>query len=612
MIARHRVAVGALESLGAGQGDDSAIALLRASQLSEHLLLIRMVMDAVPAVDREAAGLDVAYRLLECTQARDSRLTAQLLLHPQVGSWATHCLRMLRKGANGATLHADLGYLNALAAVAAAKVGLEFTLPVPVRDGAVLLPTLGTAWLGPDVERATVRADGDGLAVVAAEVTVSVPAAPEQDETRWHGIRRLRAAAGGVRTEVLLDDVDPFRTYHGLPLSRRLSADTVADWQRTFDEAWRLLVRHHPDHAAAMAGTLRSLVPLDGHGRQRSATCPESFGAIALSLPPDASVCAAALIHEFQHTKLGALLDLLPLCDAPPGTVFYAPWREDPRPPTALLHGIYAHLGVTTFWREQRHVADSAVEPRAQFEFAFWREQTGFALRLLRGSGVLTGHGERFAAAMTAALNNSRGETVPEEPAAAAREAALSHRIRWRLNHLRPDPADLNRKAEAWHGGRPCPPDLTTAGTRIEAAGRKLARDGSGGPYERLGPSAPAWDRTDGSRTALAAYRRELASDPRNVAAWTGLALTVRRFGNHRSASAALMGAPEVVAALYQRTLGGHPAADPIDLATWLAPAVSDDITGFTGMTSPDSPHGRPRSEHGGAGGCDGRTGARR
>ena len=63
-------------------------------------------------------------------------------------------------------------------------------------------------------------------------------------------------------------------------------------------------------------------------------------------------ILASVLVHECQHAKLNAVLDLIPL-SRPDQARYYAPWREDPRPLGGLLHGAYAYLGVSDFWRVQ-------------------------------------------------------------------------------------------------------------------------------------------------------------------------------------------------------------------------------------------------------------------
>ena len=57
------------------------------------------------------------------------------------------------------------------------------------------------------------------------------------------------------------------------------------------------------------------------------------------------------LVHEFQHSKLSAMLDLVPLTDPDDHGRYFAPWRVDPRPLAGLLQGVYAFVG------RRRHVA---------------------------------------------------------------------------------------------------------------------------------------------------------------------------------------------------------------------------------------------------------------
>lgn len=68
------------------------------------------------------------------------------------------------------------------------------------------------------------------------------------------------------------------------------------------------------------------------------------------SEPPDAETLAVSLIHELQNIKLGALLHLLTLTGDDDGSLYYAPWRDDPGPLGGFLQGIYAFFGITEFW----------------------------------------------------------------------------------------------------------------------------------------------------------------------------------------------------------------------------------------------------------------------
>lgn len=176
---------------------------------------------------------------------------------------------------------------------------------------------------------------------------------------------------------------------------------------------------------------LSVLVPLPTMGdRQVSRTSRDAFGAVALSEPLDGTSLAETLIHEVQHLKLGALLDLVPLLNDEGEPRWYAPWRDDPRPLSGLLQGAYAHLGIVGFWRTQRWL-----EPQSMYghvQFARWREQTWEVVQTLLDSGRLTPQGHVFVDRMRATLQTWLREPVPGEAVERARAWAIRHRRAWR------------------------------------------------------------------------------------------------------------------------------------------------------------------------------------
>nr|WP_262986002.1 HEXXH motif-containing putative peptide modification protein [Streptomyces sp. CBMA123] len=162
-------------------------------------------------------------------------------------------------------------------------------------------------------------------------------------------------------------------------------------------EAWEILVRRHRRHAEAVAACVAVVVPLRPApgGEAVSAAARRAYGAVAASLPADPVLLALALVHEFLHVQLGALLDLVPLHRPNGPAVYRAPWRPDPRPVGALLQGAYAHLGVASFWYAE--AAAGVSEPaRAEREFACWRAHTLAASATLLDCGELTLSGREF------------------------------------------------------------------------------------------------------------------------------------------------------------------------------------------------------------------------
>ncbi len=154
-----------------------------------------------------------------------------------------------------------------------------------------------------------------------------------------------------------------------------------------------------------------------------------------MSRQPDPYTYAATLVHEVQHLKLSALLDLVALTLPDDGRRYYAPWRADPRPASSLLQGAYAFLGVSGFWRQQRRKADEATRQRADAEFARWRAASGRVVHTLLNSGQLTPAGQDFAGQMRRVLEAWQREPVQAEAIAKARRDAERHLVRWQAEN---------------------------------------------------------------------------------------------------------------------------------------------------------------------------------
>jgi uncharacterized protein len=307
-----------------------------------------------------------------------------------------------------------LGHLGAIAAVAAFQAKTEASVTVPVSGGAVHLPTLGRLLVRPqdagrlaggqpderdEPDTAAVTVAGDTVTIVAGDRRWEVATSAENGRPAgWQPVRALRA--GGIC--VALEDTDPYRDCHQWQAAPRLADSEFARWQRCFEDAWQEIERDHPAYAPAIAAGLSVLMPLSAapQGRDISASARHAFGAVAVALPEDPVTLALLLIHEFQHVKLGAVLDIYDLYDPADGRLFHAPWRDDPRPLEGLLQGTYAHLAVTDFWRARQEVTVGSEAEAAGQRFAYWRDHTRDAISTLTRSGSLTPLGERFVSEM--------------------------------------------------------------------------------------------------------------------------------------------------------------------------------------------------------------------
>ncbi|RJL33349.1 hypothetical protein [Bailinhaonella thermotolerans] len=195
---------------------------------------------------------------------------------------------------------------------------------------------------------------------------------------------------------------------------------------------------------------------------------------------------------------------------APPGRLFYTPWRDHPVPLTGLLDDVRAWLDRTESWLASRrgghpapspeHAADppphperaapqtdtrgtpapgsprpasgygpgprppvpyaeAGAAPYGELEYAWGRREAGRALDIAAACGELTGAGERFVAESRARMRAAcaAAPPVPDELDRLAGYAAEDHRVLWRLRHLRPDPAAVESLTRAWISATPRP-----------------------------------------------------------------------------------------------------------------------------------------------------------
>ncbi|MFG2605595.1 HEXXH motif domain-containing protein [Streptomyces sp. NPDC048514] len=600
--AHHLVPSVYFHDLAAGRGGPDLIRYLRTTEYSRRLLLLRALLDTIAATPGALGPLppvDSAWDILTRAQEQAPQEFRELLLHPQTGIWLGHSLRRLSGTAWGdGPLWTDLGHLHAVCCVAALRAGLPSRTSVPLRDGAAMFPTLGLArlpgrppWGTAEVvvERGRLRVDPYGARVGPPEP----PGDPAGDAPGWHGLRRLRAEVAGRPVEVLLDDIDPYRDL-GEPLPpQRLREDETARWQERFGRAMTLLARTDPDMAGAVAEGLRTITAVrpTRPGVVVSASSGDAFGGMLASLPPDPATLAVTLVHEFQHTKLGALLHLLTLEQDEGAERHYAPWRDDPRPLSGLLQGAYAFLGITDFWCRRLDEVPQAERPLAQYEFALRRRQTQDALRVLGADPGLTSHGRRFLRGMAGRLPSwwADGRIRPDI-AALAEFAATDHRTGWRIRHLSPAPDDVRALARAFLAGAPADcrigassvvPDpaapWTHARTGLIRTGVVRTgplRAGPAGPLDPGRPEPTAADRALVARDPAAAdaYARLLADDPDAPEAWTGLLLALAAAD---PAAGTLLGRPELPRALHRELRISGRAADPRQVARWLAAGLT-------------------------------------
>jgi HEXXH motif-containing protein len=573
-----------------GRSDPAIVEQLKRANRSRQLTLLRAVLDRARTL-ATAPSLDEAWALLADVQQRDEAAVELIIGHPQTGFWAAKALRRLGKpnAAEGdPPIWAELGYLHQMATAAAIRAGHDFRSRVPVWRGMVMLPTLGLA----DVQSrrewdfAQVYAEQGNVLIRGPAGSVQLPENRSDDAPGWLGLRTLRTDG----CELWIDDLDPYRQYNGPIPPRRLSTAEIGLWANSLQETWRLLNEHHPATAAELATGLTTLVPRTAADRFTpfSASHNDAFGSMGLSRPADPMTFAASLVHEFQHSKFGILLTLVDLLDPAADNDtprLYAPWRDDPRPPVGVLHGLFSFLGVTAFYRERAAVEAGPSARAAQFEFAYRREQTLEAAETLLTEAVPSVLGHRFLSTARDQLRTWEAEPLPEDVCRAAHRSNVDHRLSWRLRHLQPPSGLVSNLAQAWLRHRPRPvlapvtPRLnpsteSTTDPRLILTRTWLLEPDLYEIYraepelamaEINGAEAADLALIDGdAATATELYREQILARPEFLSGWAGLALA--------SNETVLLDMPELVFAVHKEIRARSGVATcPLRLARWLA-----------------------------------------
>jgi HEXXH motif-containing protein len=527
--------------LAEGGGSADALAFLERAERARRLLLLRTLLDRLEALSTPLTPAAEAWRVVKDAARRAPGPVDRLLLAPATGGWLAHMLRRVHGTASGPPLWVEAGHLCALAVTASLHAGTEAELRVPLTDGELPLPGLGQARLpqgapGRTVGVATTRRGvltltGPGRHAGPSSLTcrpataplrsrrtapVAVPGhhgAASAGPDTWHPLRTLTHIGETGVTAIPLDDLDPYRDLDDPIPPARLDPDEAQEWQRLFDEAVAILAAPGgPGPGRVDPAAIRAVVPFGRTGVLPpappavllSGSSGDSYGAMVIARPACALALAETLVHEFQHSKLAALLHLFPLLDDDREERYYAPWRADPRHLTGLLHGAYAFTGVAGFWRD-RLAAGEHGEEEAGYHFALRRLQSRLVVRSLLTSGRLTAQGRALVSGLARTLDGWLREPVPEAALTRARTAALLHRTEWRLRNVAPDSA---RDVPRFRPDRTLWPDVRTQAFATPPAAPRTAD-------EHLAAGDPA--------TALAGYAEALAgdpADPHTLAGW--------------------------------------------------------------------------------------------
>ncbi|MEU4085567.1 aKG-HExxH-type peptide beta-hydroxylase [Streptomyces aureus] len=481
----------AVDELGRTEGGPETLGLLVRDQHTRRLLLLRAVLDAAEAATPDICPpaaltrlredwslLEEAERLEPYGPARPRQAgepdaafgnrpppspVRALLLHPFIGPWARDALRTLGSTAvppspgNAREQARALAHFGAVAAVAAVRAGLSCAVRLTAHDGVLALPSLGALRTGAPGSgetgvglthrrgRLTLRVRGEADVVVHLQSDSGA----WSEAAAWTPAYTLPSLLPGS-APVPLDDLDPYRTARGGPRPDTLSGPADLDeadrkhWLHTWSGTAAALAAGGEGRLAESVTLLRCLVPLagppgsvpGGTGGSCSGTRREAFGAVLSSAPATATVFAATLVHEIQHTKLAALSDMMTLHHASAVPRHFAPWRPDPRPYDGLLQGAYSHLALADFF--QRCALSATLTTRqdaAWTQHARYQAQVGAVLPALVGSSDLTVRGRRFVDRMVEVYERLAEQPPPRGHAARATAYVQAARTLWNRRH---------------------------------------------------------------------------------------------------------------------------------------------------------------------------------
>jgi HEXXH motif-containing protein len=442
-----------LDSLASGGGSRAAVQTLMAGQFSRRVVQVLAIMESAPSVAPGAVStLDAAFTLLCRVQEASPDAVQAILALPCAGYWADACLR-------GATGSAGHRYLACLAAAAAARAGYAAEVEVPVLSGQICIPATVTA-AGPAASTVTIGVSASGEVAIPGSTAPTAGPAQGAAAPGWRPASVLTARAREQRLSLWLADRGPYRAPLAIRLAAPLAAGHMAEWQRMLTRAWQIVMSRHPEQGAGMALALSTLTPMAGRasgpgGGQDSVTAMAAPGAVLLTQPRDGEAMALTLLHEFQHTKLAALEHLAAMHSGDLRARYYAPWRDDPRPLGALLHGAYAHLGVAAYWRGVLTSADPARHGVAEDELAYWTEAVQIAIAQLQDSAELTIAGRRLVTGMGAAASRLAGLPVAAAARRRAAERLADHQATWRARNQRETMSGTRTSGSVGMPGRP-------------------------------------------------------------------------------------------------------------------------------------------------------------
>jgi HEXXH motif-containing protein len=143
-----------------------------------------------------------------------------------------------------------------------------------------------------------------------------------------------------------------------------LGGRPVREWVDALRQAFALVDAYLPELRDEMRLYVQAIVPVGFFAdRHLSASYREAIGTLYLSLHPSPRTMVEALVHEFQHNKLNALLELDDVLENAHEPLYRSPVRPDARPLHGVLLAVHAFVPVAVLY--ERLIASGDARARA-------------------------------------------------------------------------------------------------------------------------------------------------------------------------------------------------------------------------------------------------------
>jgi HEXXH motif-containing protein len=139
-----------------------------------------------------------------------------------------------------------------------------------------------------------------------------------------------------------------------------LGGHPAPEWIDVLRGSLGLVAEHLPDLREEMSLYVQSIVPVGFEPEKHlSASYREAIGTVYMTLHPRPMTMVEALVHEFSHNKLNALLELDDVLENAFAPLYPSPVRPDPRPLHGVLLAVHAFVPVARLYEKMREAGDT-------------------------------------------------------------------------------------------------------------------------------------------------------------------------------------------------------------------------------------------------------------